>query len=322
MPYRFVSGETVTDGLRRIAEEQVGRALSSIEDGPADRHEAVHEVRKRMKKLRALVRLVRPAMPDTYAKENAAFRDLGRELSDPRDSQSVLEAFDGLTRAREDLVDPEAFAPLRNRLVEERDRRAAAPEDVSRRLGGVAEELEGARRRIGSWSLDEEGFDALRGGLAKTYRRGRSRMRDAYRDPSTEIFHEWRKRVKYHRYHLRLLRDLWPAVLNARREELHRLSDRLGEEHDLALLMDVVRNASDGRGESRPAEALRGLAAHRRSDLRALARPLGRRLFAEKPKRLAGRVGALWDVFSDWGRLDSARSRRPERALRPSMTEH
>jgi hypothetical protein len=31
-----------------------------------------------------------------------------------------------------------------------------------------------------------------------------------------EHFHEWRKRVKYHWYHLGLLRELWPASMELR----------------------------------------------------------------------------------------------------------
>jgi CHAD domain-containing protein len=292
--YRFEYGETVSQALRRIADEQLDRAVGTIRSG-VDLHEVVHDVRKRLKKLRALLRIFRPSMPETYSAENGRFRDIGRELSDARDAQSALGALDGLQQARTDLVEPETCAPIRARLEENRDRRAAAPERVRPVLAGAMSALVEARERVGEWNPDGEGFGALSKGLERTYRRARNRMSDAYfsRPPATEAFHEWRKRAKYHRYHVRLLRTVWPPILNARREELHALTDLLGDEHDLAMLGGALRH--DPASDSRRLESLLGLIEQRREMLRARARPLGRKLFAEKPKACVRRFAAYWE---------------------------
>jgi hypothetical protein len=67
------------------------------------------------------------------------------------------------------------------------------------------------------------------------YKRGRNRLFDAYAAPSPDNFHEWRKRTKYLWYHVRILRPLWPAVLEELANEIHELSNLLGLDHDLAV---------------------------------------------------------------------------------------
>ena len=69
--------------MRRIARGQLDAGIEELEGQPGRKlDEAVHETRKRLKRLRASLRLGRYAMGDeTYRRENAAFRDLGKRLS-------------------------------------------------------------------------------------------------------------------------------------------------------------------------------------------------------------------------------------------------
>ena len=86
------------------------------------------------------------------------------------------------------------------------------------------------------WRLERDSFDALEKGLEKTYRRGRREFEAAMEEPTVESLHEWRKRVKHLWYHHTLLRSLWPPVMEVTGDEAHALSDRLGDDHDLAVL--------------------------------------------------------------------------------------
>ena len=87
MSYYFQQSDTsVERGVRRIAVEQIDKAISEIQE--PDVTEAVHNVRKRCKKLRALIRIVRYAFDD-YKAENASFRDAARSLAVLRDAEIV-----------------------------------------------------------------------------------------------------------------------------------------------------------------------------------------------------------------------------------------
>jgi CHAD domain-containing protein len=291
--YRILQPDHLTEEVRRIATDQVERGLEEL-DGE-DPNEGIHQVRKRCKKLRALVRLVRAADEDLYQRENAAFRDTARRASHLRDDAAMVEAYEKLAATYAKHVDLASFDPVRDALVA---RREDAGTDVDEALTAIRSDLEAARGRIATWELPGDGFEVLAGGLERTYRRSRKRQRDAYAEGSTGAFHEWRKRVKYHRYQVRLLQNAWPAELKARRRELHTLGELLGDDHDLAVLRERLHAEPDEHGGTDLVAALTGLLDRRRATLQVRADHLGARLFAEKPGAFVGRVGAYWEAWA------------------------
>ena len=296
MGYRLRRREAVDAGVARIAREQIDKALEEIGEASLDRHETVHQVRKRCKKLRGLARLVRPSLGGRFRKINTTFRDAARELSLIRDAQSSIESFDKLVGEFEDPLEPDAFASIRQWLAEELEQASAGESDLDARLARFANILRDARSRVDRWELTAAEFDAVCDGLAKTYGRGRDAMNPAYDRRTAEAFHEWRKRVKYHWYHLRLLQPIWSPVLKRQRQEADRLGDLLGDEHDLAVLRGRIVEES-GRWEPFNVEAFLGLLDRRRLELHSLAWPLGQRLYAEKPSALVRRFGCYWDAW-------------------------
>lgn len=306
MGYRFKAKETIADGVRRIANEQLTKALDELDDRRLGPHETIHQARKRCKKVRALLRLARPALAgDTYAFENAWYRDTGREIATIRDAQTRIETVDALRREYGRLVSEEVFGRVRSALVARREALLADRVSLQCSLDEVCERLEEGLQRVDDWKLEDDGFEALRGGLVQRYQRGRSALRTAYDEPSAEHLHEWRKRVKDHRYHVRLLAPVWPGPMQARQHELHALSDLLGEDHDLFVLESFASQEPKAAGGEDVVRVVLALALGRRMELRTAARSLGARLFAEKPKRVADRIGA-W--FETW------KAEAPERA--------
>lgn len=293
--YTLRLDEPVESGVKRIASGKVETAISHIDDDGMNTHETVHEVRKRCKEVRAVLRLVRGPVGDAYSEENVWYRDIGRELSEVRDAGALLETFDDLlVPAVDDEIDDTRLTEARERLIDRRDQ-IAETIGVDERLAQAREDLETGLGRIDAWSVDATGFDGVSHGVAKSYRRGRKRLAEAHEDPSTEVFHEWRKRVKYHRYHARLLRANWVGPLKARRAEVKTLSDVLGDEHDLAVFGEVLDDEPD-LFDADVTEVFEAAIEERRDALQNEARPLGRKIFAEDPDRLTDRLGAYWDA--------------------------
>ncbi len=298
--YRLHRDETITCELRRIASEQTDKALAELEEESP--HEAIHQVRRRGKKIRALLRLVRMSNESLYEHENVAYRDATRRVSDLRDRTGLIEAFELMAEHVPELVGTDRFASVREELLRQRDESAARQLDEA--MAGLRSDLEAIRERIDDWSLSDEGFDALAGGLAKTYGRARGRMADAYQQRTTAAFHEWRKRVKYHRYHVQLLQDCWTPVLKARRHELHHLSDRLGDDHDLGVLRVHLHAEPDRFGDARLVGEFTALLDRRRAQLQHDAWGLGARLFVEPADDFVGRVRRYWDIWTEEHDLD------------------
>jgi len=300
MAYRFKRGETVKSGLRRIAHEQIEKAIGEVDDPSLGSDATVHQVRKRCKKLRGLLRLVRPTIGDTYARENAFLRDAARSIATLRDAESVLEAFDRLVEHFSEPVDVSGLQPVRETLLARRERIKAELIDDASRIEDFRKRMTGVLKRSAKWKPSKKEFKALAGGLEKTYARACDAMVAAYENPNTERFHEWRKRVKYHWYHTRLLQNTWREVMTERRRELKSLSDLLGDDHDLAVLRETVTSEcfrDESGASSETLQALLGLIDRRRAELQATARPLGERLFLAAPKTFADNVSTYWKAW-------------------------
>jgi CHAD domain-containing protein len=288
--------EPVDVGIRRIATDQVDDAIDALTGGEDDLHEGIHEARKSCKKLRGLVRLVRPALGSTYAEANTRFRDAARILSAARDVTAIIETFDDhVAGPFTDQLDDARTSAVRDALRARRDEYVET-HDVDALVEDFLAEIRAHRATIDDWTLDAQEWDAIGPGLARTYGRARDRMHDAYAEGTTEAFHEWRKRVKYHRYHVDLLADMWEGPMEAWEDELHDLSDHLGDDHDLAVFRGVLE-AEEERLEDDDVRVLVAVVDRRRAELQALARPLGEKLLAEEPGELADRLGSYW---SQW----------------------
>ncbi|REJ88230.1 MAG: CHAD domain-containing protein [Planctomycetota bacterium] len=297
MAYRILPGELVQEGIQRIAREQIDKAIDELDDDEVGRHETVHQVRKRCKKIRGLIRLVRPKFEATYKRENAWYRDAARPLSYVRDAQALVETFDDLTEHFQDQIDEREIAEVRRELTDRRRRIAEDEVGLRERLDKFRELLLEGRERVAAWRIKDDEFDAVEGGLRKTYARGRMTMRKAFEDPQTESFHEWRKRTKYHWYHMRLLRLTWEGPQKARRDAADLLSDLLGDDHDLSILRRTLLERPDNFGEERTIQSLIGLINQRQVELRTQARTLGARIYAEKEKHYCRRQRIYWKAW-------------------------
>lgn len=292
MAYRWKADKSVRANLRRLVCNQLRSAIDQLNDRQADRTDAVHEARLHLKKARSLLRLARPAIDDAYQRENARLRGVAHLLSRQRDAQAILEAVDKLSAHAEQAWrrTGDSLAPLRSirdqLMANQASERSDGLEEVMPELIGA---LAAAADEVERWASCVEDGDAILAGFAASYRRGRRALRRVLREATPDNLHEWRKESKYHRYQVRLFQDAWPAVLEARYEELKRLSDLLGDDHDLVILCERVGDEPlTGFDDAADAE-FRQIVERRRGELQAEAIPLGRLLYAERPKQIARR---------------------------------
>jgi CHAD domain-containing protein len=120
--------------------------------------------------------------------------------------------------------------------------------------------------------------------LKRIYRRGRRALRDADGDPTAENLHELRKRAKDLWHAAQLLRPASPKRTKRLATHAHRLSDLLGNDHDLAVLLERA-TAQPELFDAGELELLTALAHRRGSVLRRKAIRCAKRVYRRKPAR-------------------------------------
>ena len=300
--------EALGPGLRRVTLEQFDRSIAGLQS-QADVDAAVHETRKSIKRLRAVLRLIRGEIgEEVYRAENVLLRDTSRLLAPIRDGRVMV---DTVTRLRTEFATqlaPTALSGIERALIERHRRRRERALDDETLVPVVVTTLRSARARYGAWPVDSnlpavygraairDRFEAIAPGLDRTYRRGRRQMEQAATDPSATNFHQWRKRVKYFRHQVEVLEPLWPEVLTGLATSLDRLGEILGEEHDLAVLVQLVSEVPTIAVDPIERSLMAALAQHRRARLQQASLVLGMRVYAETPNRFVDRIERYWDA--------------------------
>jgi CHAD domain-containing protein len=288
----LLPGEPPAAGVRRVILEQLDLAIDLLEGYPGKAGErTVHEVRKALKRLRALMRLLRAELgAKRYARENAALRDCGRRLAGARDAEVMVGTLDALVeRHPAQLAASRGVRALRAELVAERER-SAAIRDLALREEVLAD-LRAVRARVLAWKLRERHrrpAKLLGPGLERIYRDGLRGLRRARRRGDPEAMHAWRKRVKDLRYAAETLDRGGAKRVRRLARRAARVGEMLGEEHDLALLARTVRKRREHfAGERATRKLLLKLIARRRKRLHRRALRKGERLYRDGPKRFA-----------------------------------
>jgi CHAD domain-containing protein len=293
MPYRFKPTQRLDKSFRRVGLEQIDHALARLASKTGDHAVDVHETRKCMKRLRALLRIARPSLGEVaFKRENARFRDIAQLLAATRDRHVLLETLVKLQAAcrTDDAHLVAALARARTALDADSEQMVVPP--ASERKARTA--LVGARRKIERIALSGRGFDTIEGGLRRTYADARKALPEAYRIGTDAAFHELRKHVQHHWRHMLLLSRVWPAEFAARAAAARELSQALGDDHDLAVLAEFLVRLPPSRMPRAEARLVAAAARERQQELRARAHLVGNQLLAEEPRDFTRRIAAYW----------------------------
>lgn len=290
----------LSEAFQEVAEYLIGSAIADIDDATMDRHDVVHEVRKRCKEMRALLRLARGPLTETglYDRENHRFRDAARELSTLRDANALLETYDMLAKYYDAEIDRRKFGLIRRRLTL-RKKEISENCDIEQLLQTFRAEMVVGCEKVADWAPLLSDSDDLREGFKKPYHRGIRAMATAYESPSSHKFHDWRKRVKYHRYHCELLENIWPEVVRAWTSEVDLLSKLLGQEHDCAVFREILESETERFGETDQFPVALAIAERYQEELRETSHALGLKIFSEKPARVTERFLTWFDLWHE-----------------------
>jgi CHAD domain-containing protein len=230
--------ESVDDDIKRILNDQIDIALSYL-DNESDNNfdESIHEARKCIKRIRAVIRLIRDDIGrQKYRKENFFFRDINRNMSELR---SISVNIETLVKLNSDKL--AGYKALIDHFIEMKEKiiyKLCLEDD---RLGKVVKMLEKGRKRTEGILIKNKDFEILFLGLIRVFNQCLRSMILAKNEPSDVNLHEWRKKVKYLYYQFQVLTPVLPEELVVYTPKLDQLADCLGEDHDFAELEDSLR---------------------------------------------------------------------------------
>ena len=227
MSYRLQKEEPLASGLKRVAEEEMNGAIRDLESN------SIYEVRKHLKKVRALLNLLDPHLGPLAHEENRRLRDLARRFSPLRDLDVSLEVLDSFSSQykRKTTLDPQRKALSAKQTAQRAALDFAAAESLHLLLA--------TRKRIEDWPLQNLTDNFVHARIDRTHRNSRRAFLQARQSRTVEDFHELRKSVKRELNQRRLIN-----APEAHLRDLKQLSQFLGDHHNLAVLLDNLENPS------------------------------------------------------------------------------
>jgi CHAD domain-containing protein len=314
MGYFFERNESVPTAIRRMLAEQLEEASFKLSPTNDDLADGVHDARKCFKKIRSLLSLVQGELgQDLYRLERDRFQQMGRQLSLIRDSEAIIEAFDNLESIslESDSLESDALGrtflestaadsvPLLKSILEQRrDSLGFKKEGIKNAVFTLSRQLNDIRLGLEQWPIEYHSFSSIAANYRVNYKRGKRLLKLAYQQPSNRHFHQWRKRTKEFGYHSRLLRECCPEIMDERISSAKKLEDLLGQDHDLAVLQDTIKDSTGQHAF----EEISGHAQQRQQNLRNKAHRMGKKLYKMSSRRVYQDVTTCWHQWKTQNR--------------------
>ena len=293
MSFRLRKNKPLQREVLRVARNELEDALKEVlTAGEQSRNTAVHEARKHLKKLRALIRLLRPVTGRAFSKrENAVLRKAAQRMSSIRDAHVCVQTIDKIIARSRTKRPSAALTRVRDAMVARLGQALdqAEKDDWEKK---AAADLEKALCRLSDWPLKRLTPNSLRGGLKTACKKARRALAAARRERTDQNLHDLRKAAKNLWYDLCLLAGDRPPAIKALTKRMDELGEKLGDDHDLAML--IAARADNPLPDPTDWEALAAAIAPRRQRLKRAALRCAAKALVRKPGGFADFVIDYW----------------------------
>jgi hypothetical protein len=292
MSFRIDPRLPLTGEVRRILAEEINKALAHLDAAPGQPEQALHKCRRRLKNVRALLRLVRSGDETFCVAENQCYRDVAGQLAGPRQATALIETVDRLVAGFPGHCADGGLDAVRGRLVA-RQQAVHADANLGTTVEAAIAACEAGRSRIDTLALPdlpEQAADVLAEGARLTLRRARKALDKSGSRGDADDFHDLRKAAKTHGMHLSLLGRLWPTPIKARRKAVDELGERLGELHDVLVMRALVDAEDRPLGSPKETRLLAKLLKRSEKDLKKICLAQAADLFGDSPRQSTRRL--------------------------------
>lgn len=290
MNFRFRKKETPSSGIRRIIRELTAALVGLLADQGNHVVTRVHEARRNIKRLRAILHLILPSTDEKAACElERHLRSAAKRLSRSRDAEVCVATFELITKARATPT----IGGIRVLLRKQADR-AHRASSTPAQLATIATTIRENGHRLAELPLSAHDWDLLQPGLDSAYREARKMRKIAGAKADHAEIHQWRKRIKRLHFQLELL---WPWLDKSQRmivKKLDQLGQSLGDFHDLDVLEVCFRDLAAHGIAKHDSLATLKLSEKRRKGLMKKICKLSKASFCQRTKKFMAGLHSSW----------------------------
>lgn len=302
MTYQLRPEDGLITSAKTILTEQLTAAANYLENPLNGRDEAIHLARRKLKRARALYRLIGAAAPEFRKQENIRLRDIARSLASLRDASALMESLSYLQAWAQNDDEQQALKaavePLAARCAQTINNDGNWSSHIASAAAGCREAIDALNNADISASPAKSGR-ILQKAWRKLLLQGREAILACQTSCEAESFHDLRKIAQTYWMYLSLLRDLWPSTFLLKRQGAKQLADQLGHENDLAMLAAALDQQADSFESAETLSHLLGMIIRQQQVLRTDALAAAEALFADGPELEPAIIMALWQLSTD-----------------------
>jgi len=236
MTYQIDDNNPVEGQIASVFSEQVQIIREGFQNYPEQDPEGLHSARKGIKRLRAMLRLLRDkGVRDASKHFIRSLGDIGRKVSIYRDVEVLLSILEKWESSAEDTRVAADCMQLRKIVLENRTESFIDADS----LGEILQELQ----LLESQFSESVGQHVTRTQLGIGMEYGILCLVSAYNryveSPTTEALHDLRKSAKQHMYHQDLLAELFPADA-ATIEKIRLFESLMGRARDCDMVAEKI----------------------------------------------------------------------------------
>ena len=290
----FIETADIPKEIIRISSVMVDETILEIKQKETDNDTLVHNLRKNVKNLRALLKLLRKETGEEFFKKNNfALRDLNSRSAAIRNYSALIKLIQSISENDEATLIIETLNLLLLRLQSDfKEVQRVTTYDTLFKYNQA--QLEKYKSQLHNLKINESRFGSIKTGITRVYSDGGSSFEIAFENPQEKTLHEWRKNVKDLYYCSLTLTPIWKPVLKSFTKELKVLADMLGELHDFYELTHYIQSLIDNPYDF---SNIFSLIENNQTDLMNNSFRLGKKIFAESGEQFSERIKAYYKSF-------------------------
>ncbi len=296
------------------AEKACTKSLALLKtEEPSNFENAVPEVRKNYKKIRASLRLIRDDY-SIYKKENEFYRDEAKKVLAVQQAVAIVKAIDLINEQYSDRLYKNAFTELREKLENHQKKQIENALNENHIFQDMHQNLNDKCGTLKDSLTKAVSRDTMQSGLKRVYQRGRKAQENLSDAQTNEDFHELQKRVNYLDIQLGILSPIWPEMIDVWQSELKRLSQLLVTSEGLYQLSGFLQIDGNTGDKDNGGYLMNTLIEGHREQVQQHALLLAQKVYSLKPKHFLKFITAAWDAHES----ESAQQMLPSEKLKLS----